>query len=120
MEIEPSKKENRIERPRNKKSIAKAETRNPKCQRVGIAQDNTISAMTMAECRAIFEERTSERLPDIISKLPPRYITKNKHKIELAIQKAEHILSNRRRDSLGTHSDSVREDKRKIYQKQHD
>ena len=54
--------------------LTKAENNDPHRQRVSNAQNSNISAMTMAERRAIFEERTSERLPEIIAKLPSRYI----------------------------------------------
>ena len=90
------------------KRLMKAENKDPKRQRVGNTENSNISAMTMAERRAIFEEKVNERLPEIIAKLPPRYIAKNRQKIELAIQKAEKMFANRRHDSLETLSDSVR------------
>jgi hypothetical protein len=91
-----------------KKRLIKAEDKDLHRQRISNAQDSNISAMTMAERRAIFEEKVNERLPEIIAKLPPRYIAKNRQKIELAIQKAEKMSADRRHDSLETLSDSVR------------
>ena len=91
-----------------KKRLIKAENKDPNRQRVGNDENSNITVMTMAERRAIFEERTNERLPEIIAKLPPRYIAKNRQRIELAIQKAEKMLANRRQDFLETLSDSVR------------
>ena len=64
------------------KRLIKAENEDPQRQRVSNAQNSNISAMTMAERRAIFEEKVNERLPEIIAKLPPRYIAKNKAKID--------------------------------------
>jgi|GEM_PF-4806195 hypothetical protein len=60
--------------------------------------------MTKLESRAYFEEVTSQRLSEIISRLPPSYIAKNKSKIMLAIQKAERLRGD---GSLVNLSDSV-------------
>jgi hypothetical protein len=60
--------------------------------------------LTRMECRAIFDEVTSRRLPEIISRLSPSYIAKNRLRIILAIQKAERL---RGEGSLASLSDSV-------------
>jgi len=70
--------------------------------------------LTKDEYRAIFEEITNQRLPEIISRLPPSYIAKNKQRIMLAIQKAERL---RGEGSLAAHSDSVWEKINQIRQK---
>lgn len=66
--------------------------------------------MTKLESRAYFEEVVSQRLPEIISRLPPSYIAKNKSKIMLAIRKAERL---RGEGSLASLSNSVRKDELK-------